>query len=121
MTGAEQRLRARLSEDVRAAIKARDRARITALRTLTAALDNATAVPVEDRRGPMPSASAEVPRKALTEDDLRAILQREIAERYNAVFVFESHGCVEEGLELRAEIAIFEDYARELGISEDSG
>ena len=120
MASAEEGLRERLTQDLRAAIKARDRARIAALRTLAAALDNATAVPIEGRGVPMPFPTAEVPRKVLTEDDLRAILLREIAERHDAVFAFESHGCFEEALGLRAEIAIFEGYASEIA-SEDSG
>jgi uncharacterized protein YqeY len=71
----------------------------------------------------MPFATAEVPRKILTADDLRAILQREITERYDAVFTFESHGCFEEALGLRAEIAIFESYASEIASASsiDSG
>ena len=114
MASAEESLRARLGQELRVAIKTRDGARIAALRTLAAALDNATAVPIEGPRAPMPSAATEVPRKVLTDDDVRAILLREIAERADAAFAFEMHGCFEEALDLRAEIAILEDYARDI-------
>lgn len=110
MTGAEESLRARLAQELRAAIKARDGARIAALRTLAAALDNATAVPIEDHWGPMPFAAAEVPRKVLTDDDVRSVVRHEIAERRDAAFAFEMHGCFEEALGLKAEIAILEGY-----------
>ncbi|HEY2591915.1 MAG TPA: GatB/YqeY domain-containing protein [Steroidobacteraceae bacterium] len=114
MAGAEESLRARLGPELRVAIKARDGARIAALRTLAAALDNATAVPIEDPGVAMPSAVTEVPRKVLTDDDVRSILLREIAERADAAFAFEMHGCFEEALGVRAEIAILEDYARDI-------
>jgi uncharacterized protein len=113
MAGAEERLRARLAHDLRVALKARDRARLAVLRTLAAALDNATAVPVEAHRVPLPFGAAELPRRVLTDEDVRSILLREIAERHDAAWSFEMHGCFEEALDLKAEIALLERYGGE--------
>ncbi|MGH8261069.1 MAG: GatB/YqeY domain-containing protein, partial [Steroidobacteraceae bacterium] len=92
MSEAEEKLRARLTQDVQVAMKARDAPRVTALRSLAAALDNATAVPLESLRQSAGRAIGEVPRKDLSSDDVRAIVRREITERRDAAFAFESHG-----------------------------
>lgn len=114
MTGAEERLRTRLAQDLRAAMKIRDSSRIAALRTLIAALDNAAAVPVPSGVRPAPGAPVEVPRKVLDDEEVETVLLREIAERRNAIFSFEMHGCIEEAVALRAEIELYEQYAAEL-------
>ncbi|HXS28470.1 MAG TPA: GatB/YqeY domain-containing protein [Steroidobacteraceae bacterium] len=115
---AEKRLRVQLAHDLRVAIKARDGARVAAVRALIAALDNATAVPIESQPIPVPFGNAEVPRKVLTDDDVKSILKREIAARHDAAWTFESHGCFEEALGLRDEIALFESYVAAIGWDE---
>jgi len=89
-------------------MKARDASRVAALRSLAAALDNATAVPMPSRI--LPNENLEVPRKALSLEDVRAVLLREIAERRDAVFTLRAHACFEEAAAVEAEIEVLERY-----------
>jgi uncharacterized protein len=104
----EVRVRARIAQELRVAMKARDASRMTALRSLAAALDNATAVPMPARI--LPNEKIEVPRKALSLEDVRAVLRREIAERRDAAFTLRAHACFEEAAAVEAEIAVLEPY-----------
>ncbi len=123
---AEKSLRARLTEDLRAAMKSRDGVRVSAVRSLIAALDNASAVPVDDPqvaalRGRLSESqldpagaeggSWDVPRKALSEEDILQVLAVEMAERRNAALALEKHGCYEEAAVVRGELEIIEGYA----------
>jgi uncharacterized protein len=108
MTTEEERFRARISQDLRVAMKARNAARVTALRCLAAALDNANAVPMPARI--LPNEKVEVPRKALSLEDVRAVLSREIAERRKAAFTLRAHARVEEAATVEAEIEVLEQY-----------
>jgi uncharacterized protein len=107
----EDQLRARLAPDLHAAIKARDGPRVAALRSLIAALDNATAVELGSPRGQRLGDSAEVPRKWLSDEDVRTVLAREMDERRDAALALEKHGCYEEAALVRAELEIIEGYA----------
>lgn len=95
--GAGPDLRSRLGEDLRAAMRARDRLRTDVLRTTLAAIANAEAVPstappnVEGRHEP-----TEVARLPLDEHDVAVIVGREIED-------------------LRAEIALRQERALPLG------
>jgi len=104
----EERVRARIAQELRVAMKARDASRVTALRSLAAALDNATAVPMPARI--LPNERVEVRRRALSLEDVRSILIREIAERRDAAFTLSGHACFEEAAAVEAEIAILERY-----------
>jgi uncharacterized protein len=112
MAGTAERLRERIAQDLKAAMKSRDAPRVSALRSLAAALDNATAVPQPARSGPPSHQPAEVPRRMLSDEDVRDLLLREIGERHDAAFALEKHGCMEEALSIRAEVGIIEEYAR---------
>ncbi len=111
MTG-EERVRERIAQELRVALKARNASRVAALRSLAAALDNATAVPVPSRI--RPNENVEVPRKVLSLEDVRAVLMREIAERRDAALTLTAHACFEEATALEAEIEVLEQYIREL-------
>jgi len=104
----EERLRERIAQDLRIAMKARDSLRVAALRSFAAALDNATAVPIPSRI--LPNDNVEVPRKNLSVEDVRAILIREIAERRHAASKLTEHARLEESAAVEAEIAILEQY-----------
>lgn len=77
----------RLRADLTTALRARDRASASVLRTVLGAIANAEAVPVPQAappvaEGPIAGAvlglgAAEVPRRELTEDDVRAIVRAE--------------------------------------------
>jgi uncharacterized protein len=66
-------LRARLKADLPKAMKARQSNAVTALRTVLAAIDNAEAVEVDTSLVPLVGISNDVPRKVLTEEDVRAV------------------------------------------------
>lgn len=80
-------IREQMKVDLRNAMKARDTERVTTLRSVLAAIDNAEAVPVAAAPftvEPEAGQRTEVPRKVLTGDDIRQIIEREVAERRHA-------------------------------------
>jgi uncharacterized protein len=89
---ASGRVRTSLRRDLTAALKAQDRVAIAALRSALAAIENAEA-PAADQAGLATADSAhvagsvvglgaaEVPRRQLTESDLRAIVEAEVQQR----------------------------------------
>jgi len=115
MSDLEQRLRTRLAQDLRTALKSRETTRITALRSMLAALDNAQAVPLAE----LPAVHAlhggigEVPRKTLSDAELVALFAAELDERRAAAVMLEKHGCQDEAERLRAELEVLADYAGE--------
>jgi uncharacterized protein len=123
MSAAEERLRARLTDDLRAAMKTRDGPRVSVLRSLIAALDNASAIPIDDPQAAalklspessgrqLEGQSREVPRRVLSQDDLLQVFAVEMAERRNAALALEKHGCYEEATVVRGELEIIEGYA----------
>lgn len=116
-------MRANLRADLTAALKARNRAAVTALRSALAAIDNAEAVPVDD---PLDSASgnvhgagsaiglgaAEAERRHLTEADLRSIVENEVSERSAAAQEYEQLGRTDLAQRLRAEAEVLSRYLR---------
>jgi len=108
VTPAERLVRERITQELRAAPKARDASRVAALRSFAAALDHATAVRIPSRSHP--TENVEVPRKALSLEDVRALLAREIAERRDAAFTLRAHACFEEAATVEAEIEVLEQY-----------
>jgi len=101
-------MRARIAQELHVAMKTRNGSRVVALRSLAAALDNATAVPLPYRI--LPNEKHEVPRKALSLEDVRAVLLREIGERRDAVITLRAHGCFDEVAAVEAEIEVLEQY-----------
>jgi uncharacterized protein YqeY len=104
----QEHVRERIAQELRVAMKARDASRVAALRSLAAALDNATAVPMP--AGMVANENAEVPRKVLAPADVRAVLMREIAERRDAAFTLTAHACFEEAATVEAEIEVLKQY-----------
>jgi uncharacterized protein YqeY len=104
----EEGMRAHIATQLRVAMKARDVSRIAALRSLSAALDNATAVPLPGRL--LPNDRREVPRKELSALDIRAIVMREITERREAAATLTAHGCRERAAVVEGEIKVLEPY-----------
>jgi uncharacterized protein YqeY len=108
-------LPARLRGALTVAIKARDRPAVTALRTALAALDNATAVsvraPAAPTDGPIAGAVAglgttEAARRELTDADVAAVIETQIAAREEAAVTYEQAGRPEPAADLRAEVAV---------------
>ena len=108
MTTDGERLRAHVAQELRVAMKARNASRVAALRSLAAALDNAAAVPMPSRI--VPNQRLEVPPKALSLADVRAVLMREIAERRDAALKLTAHARFAEAARVEAEIEVLEQY-----------
>ncbi|NYI76465.1 GatB/YqeY domain-containing protein [Nocardioides panzhihuensis] len=112
-------LQARLRADLITARKARDTAATAVLRSTLSAISNAEALPVEEASptsdGPIAGAATgvgttEAVRRALTDDDIRAIISGEQAERTSAATDLESHGAEEKAEQLRAEAELLAAY-----------
>lgn len=89
----------RLRTALRDAMRNRDRAATTALRSVLAAVDNAGAVPLgeTDRAGAIEQAArgafaTEAPRRELTATDIERIIDAEINERRDAAAGMRAHG-----------------------------
>ena len=120
-------MRASLRDDLKAALKARDRVAITALRSALAAIDNAEAFPADH---PLDSVAgsvtgnehvagsasglgaAEAQRRHLTEADLRSIVKKEVRERSVAAQEYEQLGRNDLAERLRAEAEVLSQYPR---------
>jgi uncharacterized protein len=102
----------RMRRDLTRARRSGDTAAVTALRTALSALANAEAVPVpEPAARPSPPAwSPDVPRRALTPADQRAVLVAEIADRQDTVDLYTDHGRPQEASELRRQIQVLAAY-----------
>ena len=104
-------LRDQLRAALTGALKARDRQAASVLRSALAAIDNAESVQTSGRgagaieQSPLGLAAAEVARRELTENDIIAIVQAEIADREDAARGYESAGAVEPAVRLRQEAA----------------
>lgn len=80
-------LREQMKTDLRSAMKARATEDVVTLRSVLAAIDNAEAVPVAPTSSsvaPVIGRSADVPRKVLSADDIRQLVQHEVDERRHA-------------------------------------
>jgi uncharacterized protein YqeY len=106
-------LRQRLRDALPVALKARDRVAVAALRATLAAIDNAEAVPGPARPGslaiehtPVGVGTAEVERRALTEEHVADIVRAAIAEREAAAHEYDRAGRRERAGQLRAEAGV---------------
>jgi hypothetical protein len=106
-----QPLRAALRLGLTAALKARDRDALAALRTAIAAIDNAEAVPAPDAALPTTSAhiagarsglgSAEAARRELSASELRDILRGQISEHTREADRYDTLGQADSAERLR--------------------
>ena len=110
MSDATPTLPTRLRTDLLKAMKERDTAATTTLRSLLGAFDNASAVPMTTEHVPVYGRSGDVPRKVVTERDYQEILQREALARQTAALEFERLGCGEAASRLEAELSIILRY-----------
>ncbi len=110
--GMAPRLRDLIADELRAALRARDRRRIAVLRTAAAAIANAEAVP------PSPDVRAtEVDRRDLTEADERRIVEAERDEALAGATELAGLGADDRAAELRAQAAVLDDLlARTAGV-----
>lgn len=116
-------MRANLRAGLTAALKARDRVAVTALRSALAAIDNAEAVPVDLPQGTVTGnehvagaaiglGAAEAERRHLTDTDVRSIVEAEVRERSAAAEEYERLGRDDLAEKVRAEAEVL---SRHLG------
>lgn len=121
MTTEPDQFRARLRSGLTAAMKARDKDAVAALRTALAAIDDAQAVPLPPVAGPAASGehvagaavglgSTEVARRELTVDELRGVLRGQIGERVAEAVTYDGLGRADAADRLRREAAVLEAY-----------
>lgn len=113
-------MRAILRDDLKTALKDKDRVAIAALRSALAAIDNAEAVPLDQPAAPpvlenehvagaaVGLGAAEVERRHLTDADLRDIVAHEIRERTTSADEYDHLGRADAADRLRAEAAVLE-------------
>jgi len=110
-----------LRTDLTAAMRARDAVAVAALRSALAAIGNAEAVPVVPDGGATSSSehvagarvglgAAEAPRRALSADDVAALVRAEATERGAAAEQMAALGRPEVAERLRAEAAVLARY-----------
>ncbi len=95
-------------------MRARDQAAVRALRTALAAVANAEAPEASEQgwREPVVGELVEHERLALSVEDVRRILQRQVAERRAAIDEYRVLGKDAEADELAAEVAALEPHIR---------
>lgn len=103
-------IRDRLKADLLKAMKERDKIATTTIRTMLGAIDNAEAVELPQGLVYAIDGSAEVPRRLLTEEDIRAILKREREERQRAYANYQALGLATETEQVQQELSVFERY-----------
>lgn len=105
-------LRHQISQDLRTAMKNRDKVAVSLLRTLMATLDNAEAVAVDHATLPkVPTTERyEVARKELTPDDIQQLLERELADRQRTRNEYVALGLTDEVTRLETEIELITRY-----------
>jgi len=110
-------LRGRMGAALTSSMKARDREAVAALRSALARVSNAEAVHVDSvpRAGAIEQArvgagAADAPRRELTEDDVRGIVEAEVAEHDHAAQHFTDIGRPDDA----ARVAAQADVLREL-------
>ncbi len=115
-------MRDRLRHDLTAALKARDRTVVAALRSAIAALDNAEAVDLGEQGRPSAATSsyiagasagagsADVPRRALGDDEIATIVAGQIEERRQAAREYAELGQTEAAERLTAEADVLGRY-----------
>jgi uncharacterized protein YqeY len=112
---AAEALKRRLRADLVSAIKQKQSTPVAALRAMIAALDNAQAVPPEDRHAPyephdFADGSAEVSRLKLSRADVAQLVANEVASRHAAAAQMKQHGKPELAERLLCEAAVLQTY-----------
>src|SRR3954469_10036691 len=106
-------VRARMHDDLRIAMKAGDRVRMSVLRATLGAIANAEAVPADARPNlPGGNETTEVDRRELTEADVDAVITRERAELEADAALHRARGDAEPLADLEARIAVLDRYLR---------
>ncbi|MBB4121239.1 hypothetical protein [Martelella radicis] len=114
-TDIAESFRARLRDDLKTAMRTRDRMTVGVTRSLIAAVDNAQAVRLENDGGPyveraFGAGGTETARNELTAEGLRILLEREATDRRKAADELAAHGQDERAETLRKEADVVDQY-----------
>ena len=109
--------KARIRDDLRKTMLAKNMAEASVLRTLLAALDNAEAIPAAQEHQryvvrPFGDPATEVPRRRLTSDEVEIVLATERAERLRVAERLAQSGREAEAARLRTEADLVARYLR---------
>jgi uncharacterized protein YqeY len=85
-------IRQQITADLKSAMKARQTDTVSTLRTLLGEIANAEAVETDTDYVPVVGRTNDVPRKTLTDEDIRQVLQTEADNHRAAIADFESVG-----------------------------
>jgi hypothetical protein len=109
-------LRVKLREHLTAALRGRDRQSAGVIRSVLAALENAEAQPATSRETPVATSehiagvgAGEAPRRPLSADEERAVVEREVAELRSASATLAAAGRHERATELTHMAGTVED------------
>lgn len=114
-------MRSRMRRDLTSALKARDGTVVAAVKSALAAIDNAEAV-AYDRAPPQESnsehiagatagaGSSDVPRRMLSEVEMKTIVRGQVEERCEAADLYEKLGREGQATRLRREAAVLTEY-----------
>jgi uncharacterized protein len=100
----------RLKADLPKAMKARDGATVVAIRLMLSVIDHAGAVEVDTTVVPMVGRTADVPRRELSEDEVRSLLRAEAEKHRLGAEQYAQPGLMEEAERLRVEAEVFARY-----------
>lgn len=103
-------LREQLKADLILAMKARQKQVVSTIRILLAAIDNAEAVEPSETFSPVIGRTNDVPRRDLTEQQIRQILQIEADKQRDALTECERLGRDQAAKELQAELEVMSRY-----------
>lgn len=103
-------IRGRMQADLTAAMKARDRTAVAALRGALSAISNAEAIEVASHSALPVAGSTEAPRRELSEDDIRGLVQRERDEWNASAEEMRRLGRTAESEDLAAQAMILSGY-----------
>lgn len=114
-------MRASMRDDLKTAIKAKDRVAVTALRSALSAIENAEALPLDETPTGVSGSehvagasvglrATEATRRELTEAELQAIVADEVRDRVTTGAEYERLGQAEAAARLRAEAAVLDRY-----------
>lgn len=109
-------LREQMKADLTQAMKARQRATVTTLRSVLAAIDNAEAIPVIEPAfpaEPVLGQQHEAPRKRLSAEDIREIVQREMDAHCAASVKYANLGLQAEAERLQNAATLLAGYLQE--------
>lgn len=108
-------IRSRVQESLKQAMLDRDRAKVSTLRTVISAIDNASAVPASVdglaiEASPIGAGASDVERRSLTESEIAEILESEALERDQAAAVYQTAGETDRAVMLLDEATLIRSF-----------